>query len=50
MKLFYSYIIAGGLFCISLSYFFHLGVFNLALYLIYINYAFILYKRDKSSK
>lgn len=50
MKLFYTYIIFGGLISISLSYFFQLGIFNVALYLIYFNYALFLYKRAKSVK
>lgn len=49
MKLLYTYIISGGFISISLSCFFELGIFNLALYLIY-NYALFLYKRAKSAK
>lgn len=50
MKLLYTYIILGGFISISLSCFFQLGIFNLPLYLIYLNYALILYKRAKSAK
>lgn len=50
MKLLYAYIILGGLIIISLSCFFQLGIFNLALYLIYLNYALFLYRRAKSAK
>lgn len=50
MKLLYTYIILGGFVSISLSCFFELGIFNLALYLIYFNYALFLYKRAKSAK
>lgn len=50
MKSFYIYIIFGGLISLSLSYFFQLGIFNVALYLIYFNYGLFLYKRAKSAK
>lgn len=50
MKLLFIYIILGGFTSISLSCLFDLGIFNLALYLIYFNFALFLYRRAKSPK
>lgn len=49
MKFLFIYIILGGFISISLSCLFDLGIFNLALYLIYFNYALFLYRRAKSA-
>lgn len=50
MKLLYTYIILGGFISISLSCFFELGIFNLALYLIYFNYALFYINELKAPK